>query len=460
MKPVPRRSGGAVRPRSAERIELRIDALAAGGAGVGRLSGGEVVFVPGAAPGDLVAVELDRSARPARGRLLRVVEPSPERVVPACPFIDTCGGCDWMHVRLEAQQAAHAELVRQALARELPALQLPPIRVHPAPAALGYRTRARLFARAERGEVRVGYRAPRTHALAAVDRCLVLGEAISPLVGELPEVLRGAVGEGDVLISQGAGGRPAVEISWRGQLAPTTWQLLDDRIARGAWAGARVTLDGAREAASFGDPRPLLVAADGLPLVLAPGGFGQPSEEGATVLARRAAELAHLDSSRPPHLLELFAGSGTLSVLLARGVQPRESSHEHHLAAPAALASFAAVERAPDAVACLRQNLAARGLAGKATEADADRYPIPARADLIVLDPPRSGAPGAARAIAASSARVVVYVSCDPATLARDLSFIIGGGFELTDIEVVELFPQTSHVETLVRLARPRRSAR
>lgn len=459
MSPALRRSGGArPRPRATERIELRIDALAAGGAGVGRL-GGEVVFVPATAPGDLVELELDRSARPARGKVLRVIEPSADRVAPPCSFVETCGGCDWMHVRLEAQQAAHAELVRQAITRELSVLALPPIRVHPAPAALGYRTRARLFARAERGEVRVGYRAPRTHAVAAVDRCLVLSEVLAPLVGELPHVLRGAVGEGDLLISQASGGRPAVEIHWRGQLAPLTWQLLDERVVRGTWAGARVTLDGAREAASFGDPRPILVAADGLPLVLAPGGFGQPSEEGATVLARRVAELAHLDSSRSPHLLELFAGSGTLSVLLARGARSRDDASDP-LAPPAGLASFGAIERVPEAVACLRQNLAARGLAGKVTEADADRHPIPARTDLVVLDPPRTGAPGAARAIAASSARVVVYVSCDPATLARDLSCIVAGGFEMTDIEVVELFPQTSHVETLVRLARPRRPAR
>ncbi|WP_437997276.1 class I SAM-dependent RNA methyltransferase [Sorangium sp. So ce185] len=465
MKAVHRRSSGArARPRAGERAQLRIDALAAGGAGIGRLAG-EVVFVPATAPGDLVEVELDRSARPARGKLLRVVEPSADRIAPPCRFAETCGGCDWMHVRVEAQQAAHAQIVRQAIARaaSLAEADLPPIRLHPAPQPLGYRSRARLFARAERGEVRVGYRAPRTHAVAAVDRCLVLADPIAPLAGELPGVLRGAAGEGDILVSLGASSRPVVEILWRGQLPPAVWQQLDERTAGGAWAGARVTLDGAREAASFGDPRPAIVGADGLPLLLAPGGFGQPSEEGAAVLAGRAAELAHLDSSRPPHVLELFAGSGTLSVLLARGA-PRSApvAGAAEAASPAApgLASFTAVERSPEAVACLRQNLAARGLAGKAIEADADQVPIPARADVVVLDPPRSGAPGAARAIAASGARVVVYVSCDPATLARDLGGILRGGFEITDIEAVELFPQTSHIESIVRLARARRPAR
>ncbi|WP_437588101.1 class I SAM-dependent RNA methyltransferase [Sorangium sp. So ce1000] len=465
MKAVHRRSNGAKgRHRASERAQLRIEALAAGGAGVARLAG-EVVFVPAVAPGDLVEVELDRSARPARGRLLRVVEPSADRVAPPCRFADACGGCDWMHVRLEAQQAAHEQIVRQAIARatSLAEADLPPIRVHPAPVPLGYRSRARLFARAERGEVRVGYRAPRTHAVVPIDRCVVLVDAIAPLAGELPGVLHGASGEGDLLISLGASSRPVVEILWRGQLPPAVWQRLDERTSRGEWAGARVTLDGAREAAAFGDPRPAILGADGLPLLLAPGGFGQPSEEGAAVLARRAAELAHLDSTRPPHVLELFAGSGTLSVLLARGApRPSPAAEPAGAAAsgPPGPASFTAVELSPGAVACLRQNLAARGLAGRAIEADADQYPIPARTDVVVLDPPRSGAPGAARAIAASSARVVVYVSCDPATLARDLGGILRGGFEITDIEAVELFPQTSHIESIVRLSRARRSGR
>ncbi|MCC6557988.1 MAG: class I SAM-dependent RNA methyltransferase [Polyangiaceae bacterium] len=456
-------------------MELRIESLAAGGAGVGRLEGG-AVFVAGAAPGDLVEIELDRGARPARGALLRVLQPGPARVEPPCPHAAACGGCDWMHVAPEAQEQAHAGIVREAIARATPRRDLPldargpsapipAIRVHPAPAQLGYRTRARLFARAERGLIRVGYRAAGTHALVEIERCLVLCDALAPLLGELPEVLRGARGEGDLLVARGAGERPVVELAWRGDLPPGTFRLVDERVAAGAWAGARVALEGASRPATFGDPSPVVRGADELPLVLASGGFGQPSEEGASVLARRVAELARIDPSaeagdearrdarpawrRPPHVLELFAGSGTLSVLLARGA-PGEPP-----------ASFVAVERSAEAITCLRRNLAARGLQGKAVVADADAQPIPARTDLVVLDPPRGGAAAAARAIAASSARAVVYVSCDPATLARDLALLLGGGrLEITDVEIVELFPQTSHVETIVRLARPRRARR
>jgi 23S rRNA (uracil1939-C5)-methyltransferase len=289
----------------------------------------------------------------------------------------------------------------------------------------------------------VGYRASGTRALAAVDRCPVLAAPLSPLLTDLPMVLRGAAGEGDLQIALGARGLPVLEIAWRGELPAATWRLLDERVAEGAvgaWAGARVVLPGASCPASFGDPRPVIQGADGAPLVLAPGGFGQPSEEGASVLARRAADLADAPA-RPLRLLELFAGRGTLSVLLARGSR---------------LEAFTAVERAPEAAACLRDNLAARGLAGKVVVADADASPIPPRTDVVVLDPPRGGAPGAAAAIVGSNARAVVYVSCNPATLARDVAQLVGGGFSITHIEAIELFPQTSHVEAIVRLARRR----
>lgn len=443
-------------------IELRIEQLSAGGAGVARTGAGEVVFVSGTAPGDLVEVEVDRGARPARGALLRVIEPGPGRVSPPCEFVGACGGCDWMHLSPEAQEQAHAEILRGAIVRATSITDLPPIRVHHAPQPLGYRTRARLYARTSRAGAAVGYRAEGSHALAPVDRCLVLSPALDPLLRELPEILAGARGEGDLLIALGEGGRPVVEIGWRGELAQATWQKLDERVAAGAWAGARVVLPGASRPASFGDPRPVIHGADGAPLTLAAGGFGQPSEEGASTLARRAAELAWIDApARPLRVLELFAGSGTLSVLLARGPS-----------GGAAPASFVAVEHGAEAAACLRENLAARGLAGKVVVADADATPIASptpggfartsratppspRTDVVILDPPRGGAPGAVAAIAASRAtRSVVYVSCSPPTLARDLATLTAAGLRITHVEAVELFPQTSHVEALVRLAR------
>ena len=438
----------ARRPGAARVEKLRIESLAAGGAGVARLEGGAAVFVPGVAPGDLVEAAIDLGARPARGKVVRVIEEGPGRVAAPCAFVASCGGCDWMHLTTAAQESAHAEIVKSAIKRATSLERLPDVRVHAAPAPLLYRTRARLFVRASGGRVKVGYRAAASHDLAVVDACAVLDPSIAGALGDLPDVLHGASGEGDVLIARGAGGRLVAELLFRGDLAASTWARIDERVASSVWAGARVRLSGVAKPASFGDPRVWMEGADGSPLMIAPGGFAQPSDEGARQLARRVAELATLGATadggatsgaagRPLHTVELFAGSGTLSILLARGA-----------------ASFTAVELEEEAVACARENFTARGLSGKHIVADANAFRISPRTELVVLDPPRAGAAGAAKEIVSAGVRLVVYVACDPATLARDLATLTAAGYVLTDIETFELFPQTSHVETVVRLLR------
>ena len=434
------RSKAAAPP--AIRETLRIESLAAGGAGVARLANGTVVFVPGAAAGEVVEVEVNTARKPAHGRVLRLVEASPERVAPPCPHLAACGGCDWMHLSAQALVQGHAAVVLGAIAHALPGAAIPDITVHAAPTPLAYRTRARLFLKTDRHRVHVGYRAASSHELAPVDACVVLDPAIAPVVGDLAAVLAGARGDGDASIARGRGGLPVISLEWRGELAPATWAALDARVTQGVWAGARVTLHGAGQAATFGDPRPVLDGADGAPLFIAAAGFAQTSDAGAAQLARRVDELARIEPAgarRPRHVVELFAGSGTLSTLLARDA-----------------ASFVAVEIDPAAAAAARENLSARGLPARVVAADADAFTLPASASVVVLDPPRAGAPGAARAIAASAARVVVYVACDPSTLARDLGVLTGGRLAITHIETFELFPQTSHVETVVRLERVR----
>lgn len=426
------------KPRSRDaRYELRIESMAAGGGAIARLPDGRVVFVERGAPGDLAEVSIDERSTPARGRVARVIAPGSDRVEPSCPYVKPCGGCDWMHLSVPAQERAHVSIVRSALARATGQAELPDIRVHSAPAPLQYRTRARLALFAERGRAQVGYRAEGSHKLVAVESCAMLAPAISPVLAELPDVLRGSLGHGEALVALGEGGRRVVDLAWRGELASRAFSESDRMVAEGRWAGARVRLEGARAPAIFGDPRSSMEGADGAPLVFAPGTFAQPSPAGAQLLARRTAELAQPAAARPRRVVELFAGSGTFSVLLARGAE-----------------SFLGVESDQEAAEAARHNLSSRELTGKIVARDADAFPIPRGTELVVLDPPRTGARGASRAIAASRARVVVYVSCDPPTLARDLAILTRAGWTITNIETLELFPQTSHVETLVRLVR------
>jgi 23S rRNA (uracil1939-C5)-methyltransferase len=204
----------------------------------------------------------------------------------------------------------------------------------------------------------------------------------------------------------------------------------------------RIFAGDVRTPAKIGDPTPFIIGADGAPLQLAPGGFSQATEEGNALLARRVQALAQ--TLPPGPCVELYSGAGNLTVLLAKG---RE---------------VVAVEQDHDACLAARANLEARDLARSArvVEANASAHPIARQTSLVVLDPPREGARAVAEALAARPAShagpAILYVSCDPPTLARDVKTLVGAGWVVTTIETFEMFPHTSHVETVVALSRAR----
>lgn len=391
------------------------------------------MFVARVAPLDVIDAEIDRTARVARGRVLSIVEPGAGRVEPACPIVLECGGCDWMHLSAETQRAAHAAMVSELLGR-IREVRWPQVVAHPASALLAYRRRARLSIESRGGVVRVGYRAPRSTRVVDVAACAVLSSPIAGVPGALRGLLANARGEGEAQVAVGLEGRPVVEVRFRGELPSSYWQRLDGLVRDGTWSGARTWVEGATSPASFGDPRTVVAGADGAPLVSAAGSFSQPSEESARELAERVRALA---KGTGRHVVELFAGSGALSVLLAREA-----------------ASFVGVEQDEAAVVAARENLRARALDAKMVAADAESYRLPKRTEVVVLDPPRTGAKGAAREIASVRPKRVVYVSCDPATLARDVEVLVRAAYAPIAVETFELFPQTSHVETVVLLER------
>jgi len=227
-----------------------------------------------------------------------------------------------------------------------------------------------------------------------------------------------------------------LEARWDGELAPSCYARLEKAVAAGQLAGARVTAGESSRPAVVGDPTPWMRGADGEPLKLAPGGFAQASEPANTALARHVAEVA---ATRPGEkTVELYAGSGNLTVLLARTA-----------------GELVTVESIREACDAARANLAARGLHAKVVEADADAHAWSRATKLLVLDPPRTGARAVAERLAAVRVPRVVYVSCDAQTLGRDLA-ILAPSYEPTSIATFEMFPQTSHVETVVALQRIR----
>jgi 23S rRNA (uracil1939-C5)-methyltransferase len=421
-------------------LNATVASLAPGGDGVAHVEldrERRAVFLAGTAPGDVVRAAVDTSRRPARGRVLEVLEAGPDRVTPPCAFAARCGGCDWMHVSLEAQARTHVEHVRAALPL---AWRDVPIASHPAPRSLGYRTRARLHVRCAARRVEVGMHAAGTHQPVAVDACVVLDPALEAVRRALAGWLEGSQGRAEAVVALGRDRRPVLELRFDGELANECFARLEHAVAAGEVAGAGVTLGNAKRPAVIGDPTPWSVGADGSPLRLAPGGFAQASENMNTALARHVADAA--GRCEVDKAVELYAGAGNLSVLLAREVR-----------------DLVLVEASREACEAARSNLAARGLSARVVEADATAYEWSSATRLVVLDPPRTGARAVAERLAQSRVSNVVYVSCNPQTLGRDLALLVGV-YAPHSVAAFEMFPQTSHVETVVVLERARSAGR
>ena len=445
-------------------LETTIAELAPGGDGVALAEmGGErrAVFVRGVTVGDRVRLDVDLQHRPARGRVVELLEAGPDRVAPACAHVARCGGCDWMHVAPAAQSRAHVAHVRAALPAAFRDLAIVP---HDAPQALAYRTRARLHVRASGGRAIVGMNEASTRDPVEVDLCAVLHPDLERVRRALGPLLEGAHGRGEAQIALGAlettaseGQRRAVlDLTWSGPLAAACFGRLEQAVTAGLLGGARVFYGDASRPAIVGDPTPWMRGADGASLRLAPGGFGQTSDEGNALLAARVAELARgalgvprdpggLEARPLPRVVELYAGAGNLTVLLAR-----------------LPVDLVAVETSRDACDAARENLAARGLGENArvVEADAASFAFAPGTQLVILDPPRTGARDVATRLAASPVKHVIYVSCDAQTLGRDLAILAAARFVPRAVETFEMFPQTSHVESVVLLERVRGAAR
>lgn len=391
--------------RRGEELELRIDSLAAGGDGVARAADGLVVFVPFTAPGDLVRVELaSRRKSWGQGVVRDLLEPGPGRTDPLCPVFGQCGGCSWQHLDYGAQLAAKRSILRDAFERIARVPLADDFEFHPCPQPYGYRSRARVVA--ERG--RVGFRRRRSHAVCAARRCPILAPELDVALAALAEKPPEPTGEWEL----SAGSDGAVQVT---------------RLPVRASAG-QVTV-------TVGEER----------LTISGGSFVQAN----SLLRERLAEwvlgvAAPSDDGSATTCLELHCGAGFFTLGLARRFE-----------------RVLAIESNPHAVADLEDNLAAAGLenvaivAAPVETALEDEPASSFAADVVVLDPPRTGLePEVCDRLATSSARRIVYVSCDPATLARDVGIFADRDWELADVAGFDLFPQTPHLEAVVCLTR------
>jgi 23S rRNA (uracil1939-C5)-methyltransferase len=384
-----------------------------------------VVFARGGLPGERVRVRLDNKVgRIRRGRIVSVLSAAAERIEPPCIYAERCGGCSLMHADIETQRALQRGFLETAFRKAGLSTEL---RFTASPELLGYRTRARLAFRPGQ----LGFHRGRSEQLVDIAACIVLEPALQAALTQLrASVLKELSGEGEISLALGVDGRAVAVIRAEAPQSPALYRAAEALEL----AGVALFVAGATTPAQFGDAREWSTGADGQPLEGPIGGFSQANRAVNALLAQRVVELAQTEGMR---VLELYAGSGNFTVALARGAQ-----------------SYTAVEQAPDAVRALRQNLSQRELKLKIVESDVARALAGPALDVVVLDPPRTGAPGVLPQLVARKPRRIVYVSCDPATLARDLAELTPRGYALRWAEAFEMFPQTADLESVVLLER------
>lgn len=388
------------------RTQLALTDMAFEGAAIGRDSDGRVVFTSYGIPGEEVVVEIERTKRRySEGRVVEVISADESRVKPPCPYFGTCGGCQWQHIAYERQLELKAHVVREQL-RRIGEFEDPPISATiPSPEPYGYRNNAR-FSTDDEGNLGFISRGRDGYKFIRIDKCLIMQPRINELLAQLQGhgaglhqvVVRYGTNTGEILIQP--------DLTERAPDVPSGQDAYQDELL-----GHRFRV--------------------------APSSFFQTNTKQAEQLVELVRE--RLELTGDELLVDAYAGVGTFAVLLAGDVK-----------------QVIAIEEAPSAIRDAEHNLV--GVTnveyhqGK-VEQVLGRLDI--EPDAIILDPPRAGCHNRTiKAVIRFQPERISYVSCNPATLARDLRRLVDGGYELLDVTPVDMFPQTYHIESVSTLKR------
>jgi 23S rRNA (uracil1939-C5)-methyltransferase len=442
------------RPRPGDELELTVDALAFGGDGIARADG-YVVFVAGAIPGDRVRARVFKAKRAyGHARVVELLEPSPERIPPAADH----PGAPWQVLPYERQLAVKAEQVEDALRRigRLDGFTLEPI----VPAVQEWRYRNKLeysFGTGPDGGLVCGFHAPgRWDEIVALDDCLLASERGNAareqvLAWARAEGLRAhdrRSGEGTLRNLVVREGRRTGEVQVRLVVAPGALPTPSLTAAVAADSLLVTTTDALGETTALGETE-LLAGSDAIEEELAdlrfrisPLAFFQTNTEMAERLYGVAAELADLRG--PERLFDLYSGSGTIGLVLS-----------------ARVAQVYGVELVEESVADAINNARLNGIdnarfyAGDVRLALRELVEQAGRPDVVVVDPPRAGlSKKAVRRVIEAAPRKIVYVSCNPTTLAPNAAQLAEAGYALRRVRPVDMFPQTPHIECVAVLER------
>ncbi len=443
-------------------VQLSIESLASDGAGVAH-AGGMAVFVPFAAPGDVVDAKIVKVCKTHAFAIVQnVVTPGPGRIASECPVFGKCGGCALAHLTYEEELAQKQRFVADATHR-IGKLSCEVLPILPSPSAQGYRNKAQYpLCRDSEGHIRAGFYAPRSHRVVPCESC-----------GLQPPVFSAVLHTACRLLEQ-MGASIYDEASHKGLvrhiylrhavrtnkvmvcLVCTRAQLAFEQAFCAALTAAHPEICSiilnvnpaatnvilGRQCRTLWGESTLADTLCGVPVQLSPLSFYQVNTLGAERLYGEVARMAQLVSGNT--LLDLYCGAGTIGLSMA-----------------AACGQLVGVEIVPEAVENARANAArmgaqnARFLCADAASAAQQLLAEGLRPDVVVLDPPRKGCDEATlSAVATMAPQRVVMVSCNAATAARDAAWLAAHGYAPQAVRPVDMFPRTRHVETVVLLSK------
>ena len=438
--------------------EARIEDYTSEGQGVAKIEGC-AVFVPNAIAGELCRIRIEKAQKSwASGKIVEILEKSPHRVNRACPVAKLCGGCDFHHMDYEEESRLKAERVRNCLNR-IGGENLTQMPILSAPTTESYRNKAQYPVASHKNKAFAGFFRAGTHQVVENKRCLILPEeadevknAVIDYVNQFritvynEETRKGLLRH--IYVRRGSvSGQVLVCLVCNGRKLPHAEELLARLKKIPGFATLVLSVNTKAGNAVLGDEFITLYGPGwiedtlcGLTFRLSPRSFYQVNHDQAERLYRAAIDQAEI--TKNDTVLDLYCGVGTITLAMA-----------------SAAGKVIGVEVIPQAVEDARENARRNGIenaeffCGDAGEAALSLEARGVKADVVVVDPPRKGLNAdTIEALARFAPRRIVYVSCDPATLARDVALLKERGYKVKNAMACDLFPRCSHVESIVTL--------
>lgn len=419
-----------------KKVQVRIGSVAFKGYGVARIRG-KVVFIPHTVTGDEAWIEMiEEKKRYSLGRLIQIVEPSPWRVTPPCPFFGVCGSCQWQHIDNSVQAKLKEEILKDALNRLGGLKDFPPVRVFPSPKSYAYRVRVQLKVHGKA----LGYFHGKSHRLVNIRECLVAHPLINQMLPSIRKMSTSFPQMKEIEINVSPDENKGVLFLRFLSLKRGTENVLREFLRNDTLLkGIVVATKGG--STFFGNPTlnwtiPLdQVRGKKNPTFrISQGSFSQINLEQNQTLIQTVLQFSEVNQEES--VLDLYAGVGNLTLPLAMGAKKVFGIEENGLAIEDARFNAERNE--------IKNCDFIHGRVEDVLQNWKRENP-----DLIVLDPPRTGCKTVLDQVVSLKPKKIVYVSCEPTTFSRDLRLFTEWGYSLQKLGLIDMFPQTYHMEVI-----------